>query len=221
MVLGPLISAGASILGGILGNRSQQKMADQNIALQKEFAQKGIQWKAADALKAGIHPLYAMGAQTHSFAPVSVGDSLGPALASAGQDIGRAVSSVTDPETRATAAVSALQLERAGLENELLRSQIRQINSAGNPPGVPLPGAPNDDPAYVGGREIIRDPNFGVVSMPIGPSADKLQSSVGEVGDWIAGFRYVNEWMRQNTGRPLVTEKDKSMYERYVKPWLH
>lgn len=38
----------------------------QNNATQREFAQNGIQWKVEDAKKAGIHPLYALGASTAS-----------------------------------------------------------------------------------------------------------------------------------------------------------
>lgn len=142
-MIGNLIGAGASLLGGILGQNSQRKMAKQNIQLQKDFAQQGIQWKVADAKAAGIHPLYALGAQTHSFAPVSIGDSLSPAIANAGQDIGRAVNAVSTGSQRTqgiTQAMEALALERAGLENEVLRSQIRRNNSAGTPPATPLPG---------------------------------------------------------------------------------
>lgn len=142
-MIGNLISAGASLLGGVLGQKSQEKQAEKNIQLQKDFAQQGIQWKVADAKAAGIHPLYALGANTHSFAPVSVGDSLSPALANAGQDIGRAVNAVSDGSTRVYGIQKALQglaLERAGLENEVLRSQIRRNNSAGTPPPVPTPG---------------------------------------------------------------------------------
>lgn len=142
-MIGNLIAAGTSLLGGILGQNKQEKIAKQNIQLQKDFAQQGIQWKVADAKAAGIHPLYALGAQTHSFAPVSVGDSLSPALANAGQDIGRAINATSDGTTRQAAiaqATTRLALERAGLENELLRSQIRRNNSAGTPPPVPTPG---------------------------------------------------------------------------------
>lgn len=67
MGLGSIISAGASLVGGILGNKSNQKIAEQNAALQKEFAQHGISWKVADAKRAGIHPLYALGSNGISF----------------------------------------------------------------------------------------------------------------------------------------------------------
>lgn len=143
-MIGNLISAAASMFGGMKAQKSQEKMAEQNIALQKQFAQEGIQWKVADAKAAGIHPLYALGAQTHSFSPVSVGDSLSASFANAGQDIGRAINAVSNGSQRVdaiTRAAQGLALEKAGLENELLRSQIRRNNSAGTPPPSPAGAA--------------------------------------------------------------------------------
>lgn len=140
-MLGPLIAAGANIIGGLLGNKSSEKNAEQNIALQKEFAKSGIQWKVADAKKAGVHPLYALGAQTHSFAPVSVGDSLGPAIGAAGQDISRAIDSTSSTSTRVAAfneRMQALQLHRGELENILLASQIARLNQVQSRPPMPV-----------------------------------------------------------------------------------
>lgn len=142
-MIGDLISAGMSLFGGMKAQKSQEKMAEKNIQLQKDFAQQGVQWKVADAKAAGIHPLFALGANTHSFAPVSIGDSVSSSFANAGQDIGRAVNAVSDGSTRVKGialALQNLQLERANLENDLLRSQIRKNNSAGTPPPVPTPG---------------------------------------------------------------------------------
>lgn len=152
-MLDALIGAGASLLGGLINksssdasNKQQMALAQQNIALQREFAQNGIQWKAADAAKAGIHPLYALGANTVSFSPVSVGStadtSMGNAVASAGQDISRAMAASSSEKTRATAALTALQLERGALENELLRSQIARMKGQIGP-GMPIPGQTN------------------------------------------------------------------------------
>lgn len=173
-----LIGAGASLLGGLLNkssadkaNAQQMALAQQNIALQREFAQNGIQWKAADAAKAGIHPLYAMGANTVSFNPVSVGlsadTSMGNAVASAGQDISRAVAATGSSQQRAAqATMTALQLERAGLENELLRSQIaRQRVSI----GPPMPSAVD--------RALIPGQGQTNVGQSVGPGVVQVKPS--------------------------------------------
>lgn len=147
-MLGNLISAGASLLGGLFG----QKQADKQAEMQKQFAQQGIRWKVADAKAAGIHPIYALGAPTHSFSPVSIGDSLGQGIRAAGQDIGRAINSTSSPGQRMSAevqAAAALNLERGGLENELLRTQIARLKQTANPP-LPEPdqryGIPGQGP---------------------------------------------------------------------------
>lgn len=182
-MLGNLVAAGTSLIGGLFGQKSQEKTAEKNIQLQKDFAQQGIQWKVADAKAAGIHPLYALGAQTHSFSPVSVGDSLSPALANAGQDIGRAINSTSDGSTRVSAiakAAEALALEKAGLENELLRSQIRRNNSAGTPPPVPLPGTKWLIPGQ--GETTIPDVPGTILDKPLERSGVDPSRGYSEVG---------------------------------------
>lgn len=182
-IWGPLISAGTSLLGGLLGRKSQNKMADKQAALQKEFAQSGIQWRVEDAKKAGIHPLYALGAQTASFSPVSVGDPLGGAFSDMGQHLGRAVDAMGTREERAVGKVlQHLQLERAGLENDLLRTQIasekaRKIGMLG--PALPgdTTGQPGE-PLYIGGTRIDTD--------PMTTSGQVFQNRYGEPAEWLS-----------------------------------
>lgn len=151
-MLGSIISAGASLLGGLLGKKSsddnreaQMEMNERNIALQKEFAQSGIQWKVEDAKKAGIHPIYALGGSTASFTPVSANfaadTSLPNAMAAAGQDIGRAVNATRSASDRVdafTKTSQALTLENMNLQNENLRTEIAskaaRLTQQQNPP---------------------------------------------------------------------------------------
>lgn len=130
-----LISAGSNLISGLFGSSE----ADKNIKMQKQFAQNGIQWKVADANKAGIHPLYALGAQTHSFAPVQTG--VPEAIANMGQDLGRAYqASNTQPEKvdAYTQAIQKINLEKGALENQLLASQIAKLNQTQAPPAPAL-----------------------------------------------------------------------------------
>lgn len=144
-ILGPIISGASSLLGGILSSGAAKDAAEEQAELQKEFAQNAIRWKVADAKAAGVHPLYALGANTVSYSPVSVGDtSIGSALSDMGQDVGRAVEAVqSQPERDAAKKLTLLQLERAGLENEYLKTQIQgqvtsNLRNAQVPP--PFPG---------------------------------------------------------------------------------
>lgn len=177
-MLGPLISAGSAIFGGLLNRDSakdatatSERNALRNIELQKEFAQQGIRWKVDDAKAAGIHPLYALGANTTSFSPVSVGatadTSMGSALASAGQDISRAINTTRTQEERDTAFVKTsqdLQLQKTGLENELLSAQIAKLRQTTNPPAPALGPIPEKKDfeerpnLLMGGYKVGTDP---------------------------------------------------------------
>lgn len=163
---------GGSLISSFLGNSAaddQREAENQrfasNLAYQKEFAQNGIQWKVADARAAGIHPMAALGANTVSYSPMALGDIGSELRQKSGQDLGRAVSAVSDQSSRdkdVNAAVQKLTLERAGLENELLKSQIVRVRQSANPApqsptvvadplgpvfgGTPSPSNPLNDP---------------------------------------------------------------------------
>lgn len=148
----PRVIEGAQRLAGLNGianslwGNPEDKNAERNIALQREFAQNGIRWKVADAKAAGIHPLYALGANTQSFSPVSF-DSGASNAAAMGQDISRVVQAMYTKNEKA-AVMQDLQIENQQLQNDMLRSQVRRMNSAGTGPG--LPSNSGLEPALVG-----------------------------------------------------------------------
>lgn len=152
-MLGALIGAGASLIGGIMGNRAQDKANQRNEALQREFAKNSIQWKAEDARKAGIHPVYAMGAPTYSPSPSHVGEtSLSGAVASMGQDIGRSIDATRTAPQKAdafTRTAQALELERASLVNQGLRADLA-VKAASTMSVPPFPSA--TDPYLLPGQ---------------------------------------------------------------------
>lgn len=85
-----IATAAGAIIGGLLNKDSQEDQVAQNTALQREFAQKGIQWKTADAKAAGLHPLYAMGANTTPYQSQPImDDGLGTGIAKAGAGLGQ------------------------------------------------------------------------------------------------------------------------------------
>lgn len=161
-------------------NAANAAINAQNNALQREFATMGIQWRAQDAQKAGIHPLAALGAQTHSFAPNSIGMVAGqvtpydpaPSFAAAGQDIGRAIDATRSRQDQAAAMMKTaaeLQLQKMGLENELLASQIAKVKQPGNGPGIPAAV----DPMLIDGQysaptgRVVRAPLANIEELPL------------------------------------------------------
>lgn len=146
-MFGSIISGIGNIVGGLIGRSSQEKMMAEQLAFQREFAQSGIQWRVADALKAGVHPLFALGANTASYAPISVGgDPLAAGISAAGQNLGRAIDAAQgqgDRDKLMSEQLRILQLQRGKLENDLLKTQIasnvQTIRQAGQPPPMQTP----------------------------------------------------------------------------------
>lgn len=204
----PQILAGAAqVAGGLLQNAANKKARAQEYEQQKEFAQSGIQWRVADAEKAGIHPLYAIGAQTTSYAPQSVGGQDYSFLGDAGQNIGRAIDATRSNPAKAEAlalTASQIQLEGLKLDNDLKRAQLASAHALANQssaPGLPslltthdimgMPGqgdaaqidritAPQITPSLrEGGVRVPTDPNWS--------DSQAYEDRYGEMSDFIYG----------------------------------
>lgn len=130
MGLGSVVSAVGSIAGGILGANSAQNVAGMNYEAQKEFAQNGIRWKVEDAKRAGIHPLYALGASTQGYSPSGgyTGDyGISDAAAHFGQGYERAQQAKMTKEERDKQDVRDAIQDMAALED---LNQKRRLNDA-------------------------------------------------------------------------------------------
>lgn len=152
------LAAGLNFVSGMMNrsaqadyNQQQLHQAQLNMAAQNEFARNGIRWKVMDAERAGIHPLFALGAQTTSYANVPLGGvpetGMATGLANASQDISRAVSATrTMPERLEASAAGKLQLEGLSLDNDIKRavyaSAVQKLQQAQNPP-MPTIGETN------------------------------------------------------------------------------
>lgn len=143
---GSIISAGGNLAGGIVGSILGNNAAKTAWKQQKKFAQNSVQWRVEDAQKAGIHPVYALGGGMPQYSPMSVGDGgLASGIANAGQYLGAAADNIATQGDKTQKMLRALSIERAELENDLLRSQIARNNQPGWGPGLPgpptMPGA--------------------------------------------------------------------------------
>lgn len=113
VVAGALIGAAANLVGAGMAGSDAHK----NRRAQYDFARMGIRWRVEDAKAAGLHPLYALGAQIPSYSPVH---NEAPAqISEMGQNIGRAVQATQTAQERV----------RSALELQLLRSQINETDA--------------------------------------------------------------------------------------------
>lgn len=184
-MLGNIISAGASILGGILGDKNAKRQE----ALQREFAQNALQWKAADAEKAGISKIFAMGAPTTSYSPVSVG-GLGDGIAAAGKTLGAGIegqlgkhSTTSGKVTGIQQAMANVQLEGAKLDNDIKRAELASKVAIATQPGA---GGVMDHGVSVGpGGAVLKKEiapagyGSGAKSWGVSPEIDMYQSPRG------------------------------------------
>lgn len=226
MVWPAIIGAAGSLIGGILGQSSQsdaRKAAEahnnQQIELQRQFAQSGLQWRADDAMaaykKTGIHPLAMLGVQGPTYSPtnfVGSGSSpMGDAIASAGQGVSRAMLASQSEATRkeALAPLMDLQLKRGSLENELLEVRIasekaRLAQSA--TPSIPTGAAPTInhpgvEPNIFPDVSVARTPRGGYVVLPGKKAQERMEEIFGLGAEWFGRNR---AWLATPEARQWV-----------------
>lgn len=109
MSWGAAIGGIAGALGGLAGsaldNHYNQGMSAADRAWQKEVMQNQLQWKAADARKAGIHPAAIIGGGAYSASPSSVPSAgFAQSLGKLGEGIGDAFAAYKNKEQLAKEA---------------------------------------------------------------------------------------------------------------------
>lgn len=118
------IGAGSSLAGGFLSSNFLSGSSKKDRRFQREVMQNALQWRVNDAKAAGIHPLFALGAQvaTGASGGTFIGDPLGPSLAEAGQNISNAI-------VRSKGNTERLSED---LSLRLMRSQIGETDARRN-----------------------------------------------------------------------------------------
>lgn len=145
LVTSTLVSTGADLLGGLFGGKSSatkaydmaKEQAWIGVENQKYIDENRIGWLKKAAEQNQISPLVALGMQPVSGPTVSMGpvEKSGFDASSLGQNLGRAAEAILTKDQRVQQKLmDGLALERASLENDLLRSQISNISKPTNPP---------------------------------------------------------------------------------------
>lgn len=192
------IGAGAKLVGGVADKIFSDKASKQNWKQQKKVLQNQVQWRVADSVKAGLHPLAALGMSPAAAGGTYVG---GTDFASMGQDIGRAAEALMSPEYKGDSRVMQLAVERGQLENELLRSQIASQRFRNIHEGTPgLSGNTG------GGLRTI--PSSGIKYTPAVPgAAQTAEDDFGELAGWAIGAdNALTTWARYRGLERMLTD---------------
>lgn len=213
------LSGFGSLLGSGIEAWSNQKANEENIKMQKEFAQNGIQWKVMDAQKAGIHPAVALGANTYQATPSSVGVSSGKGVSDAFKHFGSAINSyVEDKEEERN-----LQLENMRLQNEKEKVELENAKKKSssdnslNPnrvfvPSNGLDGVPNNAKLLFGQDKVTDD--FNLTRTKDGTIVFTPSDAVSDyVSDSFAGSA---SWHKRNFAPDLDDNVYSDIYNRLV-----
>lgn len=220
----PSVAAAAgSIAGGLFASSAARSESRKNRRMQRDFAKNGISWRVADAKKAGINPLAALGANTISASPVVTGES--DYLNQIGQNIGRAAGASMDRKQR-NLELKALEnnVMSTSLDNDIKRAELASIKarlSVSNNPPLPSP-----ENASIQPQEIIVSPEKKLsqedVPLPGTAFIRNSDGSMSPVPGKHAAERMEDKvipsmvWTASNYLDPIFTDSDNKPPKKYL-----
>jgi hypothetical protein len=217
---GPL----GSFIGGSIGSSNDQRRADRRMwelrhhdaRLQENFAKSGIQWRVEDAKKAGIHPLAALGAQTHMASPslIQGNPTAGQDMAAMGQDIGRALATKMSSHEK---QLMDINLKNAQMDSEMKAIELtnaRRSLQTGND-GVRV--KPAEVTAHVKNRKNIEAGTISSTGYARTASGGLAPVPSKDVKERIED-QFIPEmaWAAQNYIGPLVGQKGTKPPKKYL-----
>lgn len=140
-------SVAGKALGGLFGggDDAEAQMRDQasiNWNMQREFLQNQLQWRAADAKAAGIHPVAALGVNPAQGSPVAIGGYGGSDgsdyWAQQGADLGRALTATQSNMERLQERLLETQIEGNEIDNMKRLSDVAKTTGAQVGPAFPV-----------------------------------------------------------------------------------
>lgn len=129
LTIAAAVTGGSNVAGGVIGNLINQNFQENeatrnqsNFNMTQDNFLRNTQIRVEDAKKAGIHPLYALGANApgpSGSQPIVMQDQVGQSIAQGGQSVGNIISRQASADDRM----------KMILENKLLDSQIGETDA--------------------------------------------------------------------------------------------
>lgn len=204
-IAGPIIG---SVIGGYFSKKSDQRniaaqkeINAQNLQAQQDMAQNQLQWRVEDAKKAGLHPLAGIGATPYQAIPTAQAYER-----TAGRDFGNNLAQAFSKlDFGSQKKLRDLEIERASLENELLRTNIRSIANPGIQPSVAMTKQNNSGNPLVNTNKseiTANDPTAQHITAGVKPGFD-----IYKVGD--------NEF-RMVTSEKLAESTENNILQQWL-----
>ena len=218
--LSAALAAGGQLLGGLISNQTQKKINDKNLSYNREVLQNQIQWKVDDAKKAGIHPLYALGAPSVSpGALASDNNSFGNSVSGASNVIARSLelkqSKLLDAQIKKTEAEAYEAKARAHsiIEDAISGSAMRMLSDSLRglkPRPQTLPG---HEPMNVSGEAhapVVGPAGISWREKPLRTRGQFWEDNYGDVGSSVVQLLQLLEdldWTIQNNWYDFLEKK--------------
>lgn len=206
---GAIIAAVAAAGAAVVADQNAKKQRHQDARQrqidrikQDEYAQNSISMKIQDARRAGVHPMYALGAPSMSYTPVSSGSSSGDTdflaqgINDMGQNIDRAVSA-TATDTQKKMAALALAGAKTELEGKELDNAIKalEFNRLSTGPAAPPVSGEHFMPGQGNSNLISTQPMQRTSSLPGQPFMEP--GAINDTG-----------WVRTGNGVMAIPSND-------------
>ena len=193
------VLSGLGSLGGVFGGKSDGIDVSENIRLQNALFRN----KIAVAKEQGIHPLYALGAQT-GYSPIAGQSSTGGAVSDAMSGIGAAMQSYTQREMQrqkhnADVAYTDMLTQKAKMERDYIGKQMRDSEIAKN-----AQAPQNDIPHFF---SYYRMPD-GSVKRLVNPDTGLQPNEI--IGSWYHG---------EATGPGMLQRWESGLRDWYENTW--
>lgn len=238
-----ILSLIGSLFGAGINAGIQSDINSKNANLQKEFAQNSIQWKVQDAQKAGIHPLYALGAGGYQASPSYAGSDVGGSVSNALRGLGSALGAKEQEEF--LREKQDLELESLALDNLAKRKQISEMgqnvnlnnifgeggtNGGANPLAVPnsvVDGSSQSDPVAKANKLFDVGKGMQITTWPSGnnksqwllqPSKDSILGGAMEDADLLSLFTTQYSFIRQLYDGAITDAENFARAKGILKP---
>lgn len=239
---GGIASGVLGALGGAIGSSmdasASADLARMNQNWQREVYQNQLQWKAADAKKAGLHPLVAVGGGAYSASNIASAPSTDYAgsLGKLGKGIGDAFTAYLNRDELAKIAADKKQQEdeRAAADTQLVKAQTAYYNglaqqaqrrspshvTGGNSSGIPGQSSSGTrDSPYMSADTTftVRDYGDGWYDINLSPDAQQeLGDELGQVYNFVGkGSREFDKfWQHPVTGDWFRFYRDRGKWRK-------